>query len=254
MRSRAWFAIFAMGLLGIVILGFLTKVALDSNAELKSLVQFKASFLEAFRASGVREISLRRGETPGSYEVRLVLSRRSAAAEAAPAAAGTQSFGPRVDAPTGISGSVTPFEEKVLRFFVERFPDKSARTIDLRFACASTLGCSAARAERHVKVHLPQYRYWLREVERAERLAQALEETGFRLLSVRRDGGTQTAEIEPADSGSRSRRELAQLAEPVLRRHFSAGGYRRLVVRVRQETPPGVEEVSFDPAGREVPP
>ncbi len=260
MRSRAWFAILVIGFLGIVILGLLTKVALDSNAELKNIVQFKASLLDRFEASGVREVSLRRGESPGSYAVLLVISRRGLAAEAS--AAAESEGGPRVEGPTGLSGSVTPFEEQVLRFFAERFPDKSARTIDLRLARASAWGCSAPRAEREVRVLLPQYRVWLREKERAGRLAQALAGAGCRLLSVGRDGGTQTAEIAPSDSGSASSRELARLAEPILRQHCSLGGYRRLVVRVRSKVSSdgaapqasGVEEVSFDAAGREIRP
>lgn len=256
MRSRAWFAILVIGLLGVAMLGSLTKVAIESNSDLKELVRFKIELLGTFRDSGLEEVSLRRGKTFGAYEVRLTLSRRAAAAEAAGLApAEPPAAAPSPAVPSGTAGPLTALDQRILGFFAVKFPDKSARTIQLRYLRAGTLGCSAPRVEREVDVILPQYRTWLSEKEKLDRLAADLGEAGCRLVGARREGAVQVAEVAAKGPGGPSARDLARTAEPVLRRHFRLGGYRQLVVRVRAEAPSGpVEEVRFDASGRETGP
>lgn len=256
MRAKAWLAILVIGLLGVAMLGSLTKVAIESNSDLKELVRFKIDLLGAFRDSGVEEVSLRRGNVLGSYEVCLTLSRRAASAEAAgPPPAEPNPAAPSPAVASGTAGPLTALDQRILGFFATRFPDKSARRIQLRYLRAGAFGCSAPRVEREVDVILPQYRAWLSEKEKLERLAGDLEEAGCRLIGARREGVVQVAEVAAKGSGGPSARDLARAAEPILRRHFRLGGYRQLLVRVRAETPSGpVEEVRFDAAGRELGP
>jgi hypothetical protein len=73
MGSKSWSVIIGLGLACIVVLGVLTKVAIDSSPDLQAIIRFKTAFAKDFEDRGVSEVSVRK-QGEGGSSARLLLT------------------------------------------------------------------------------------------------------------------------------------------------------------------------------------
>lgn len=235
MRSRAWVAILAMGFLGVLIMGFMTKFAVDANPDLQKMIRFKVAMAQEFESCGLEEISLRKGVRSGAYSLHLT--------------------GPREKLPMDPS----LLDMKLSRYFAKNFPDKTARVLEISYVLPQKLGCTTNDPYHRKEYFLSSVRASMVDEERIERIGQALEKDAKgRVLSGFREGRTLLLVVEAPARLTGDLRQLASQVEPVVREQFRAEPYAALKLRVQRPAAGSPAdrgdfvEVQFDPRGREL--
>ena len=243
MHSRVWIGILLIGVLGIVMLGLLTKFAIDANPGLRDNIRFKVAFARDFSSEGIGEISLRRRGKGGGY--RLVMERSR----------------------TEATGNSSVLDQKIATYFAENFPDKSVRTLELSYVSGGSLGCAQGTPYHEQEIALSPVRVRLAARESRERLCRALEDDfQCRLVSEKREGRTLIVDLDGPALPEDSLRKLAEKMEPSIRHHFRINPYAKLRLRIwprsdqvpseqgasqeASKSPPKSVEVPFDPRGR----
>lgn len=253
MKSRAWVGIVVIGILGLTLLGFLTKFAIESNTDLQDIIRFKTAFARDFSDRGIEEVSLRRRHAGGRYSLVLTGSRDD------------------------LGSNIPTLDREVAAYFVENFPDEAARVLDISYVAEGAFGCRDDSFSRRQEVALGPLRRDLALREVRDRLSRALlEQSGSKLVTDRRDNRVLTVEVEAAPGASNSEADLRSLAleiEPIIRQHLRVHPYVRLRLRVVGDSrggPPAVTssgksatpgsapptqksvEVQFDARGRPI--
>jgi hypothetical protein len=248
MSARAWIIIMTMGLVGLCLLGLLTKFAVDSTPDLQRMIQFKSALASEFEDRGVEEVSMRKLHAKG-YHVLLTVGP------------GETSPGDRL-------------ETDVARYFVEKFPDRTVIALEVEKAARPSFGCGTIEPGPKRQFTLGQVRAEMAEEERRRRLeAEVAAAMGFRVVECGRQAGTLrvVAEAPPGYAGDLT--EAARKIEPFVR-STHGGKYSSLEVRARgpaapssggagldggakdrggapASAPPREAEVRFDRAGKE---
>jgi hypothetical protein len=247
MHSRVWVGIVLIGVLGVVILGFLTKFAIDSNAGLRDVIRFKTAFAREFETAGFEDVSLRR--RPGGSGYALVLTCSTPSGSADPAV----------------------LDRRIAEYFVENFSDGGARVLEISYVLPTGFGCRSEEPFRTQEVALGGVRSHLElRGERARLEATLRDGFGSRLLSDRFEGRNIVVEVEAQGEASGDLRGFAGRIEPSVRERFRVQPYAQLILRVRAPRGPngkegpgeigsegatgtaGFVEVRYDPKGREV--
>lgn len=243
MHSRVWIGIVLIGVLGVVILGFLTKFAVDSNAGLRDVIRFKAAFAKEFGAEGFEDVSLRK--RPGGSGYIMVLSCPTSQPAGDPAA----------------------MDQRIAEYFVENFPDGGGRLLDLSYVASGRFGCGSEEPIRTQEIVLGGVRSHVELREQRKSLATALRnEFGCRLIADRFEGRSIVVEVEGPRDAPDGLRGLAGRIEPAVRERFRVQPYVQLVLRIRaarteartdgrgEDGPDAgdVLEVRYDPRGREI--
>jgi len=235
MSSRAWIAILGLGIGGLVILGILTKVAVESSPELQALIRVKAALAEELSADGVEEVSLRRSRERRGLALSLVFAREQA-------------------------GAVPEeLDQRLAEQIVKELQEDAGGVLELDYTSASGLGCEGPSPVRKALVPLAPVRVRLADREAHRRLSERfLAGRKVRFASYSRsDRGLEVSLEAPGDPGG-DLKELAFELEPELRSAFGSNPYPLLWVRVgtAPAAPPATQaeacEVLFDRFGQEL--
>lgn len=239
MSTRAWLVIVAMGLGSIVILGILTKVAVESNPDLQSMIRFKAAFAQDWLPDGVEEVQLRKA--PQKQGHLLIVTLPEAAVS---------------------SGAV--FDNRVAEYFVSRFDGKPSLALEIEYLSPAFLGCAGQSSIRKARVNLAPVRVRVADREAARKLAARLEESrSARFLRHERGERDLATDLEAPVGFGGDWNELCFQLEPDVRAAFAANVYSSLKLRLFEASPPPGEaapggpltpksEVRFDRLGREL--
>jgi hypothetical protein len=169
MRSRSLLTIVLIGCLGMGGLAGATKLAFDSDGELREIARFKVSLVESFAARGVGEASFRRSRALGCATLRLVADPR------------------RVGAST--SSEAEALDREIAEFVLAKFP-RSRGTLKLEYMLPAGFGCRQPAPFRHSTLSFAEVssRVEVRARRRAveDDLAQAL--PGLRLVGLEQSG------------------------------------------------------------------
>jgi hypothetical protein len=228
--------IVVIGILGLALLGFMTKFAIESNADLRDVIRFKTAFAEDFESSGIEEVSLRR--YPNGF--RMTLTRSADSSPSSP--------GERQDA---------ALDERIAEYFVREFPDRSIRVLNLKHVSPGSFGCRAGEILREQEIALEGIRQAVALQERRQRMLTSLREAyGCDLVAERRDGRVLRLELRAPGTSTLSLEDLASRIEPSLRAFFGGHTYHRLDLRLESgagtQPQPEALEVSFDSRGQKV--
>ena len=238
MGSKQWIVILAFGLVGLCSMGLLTKFAVDSNPQLKKLVQIKAALASDLRPRGVEEVSLRR--MPGSgFQIRLVCE---------PEAGGDD------------------LDLLAAKNFAKGYPEAVGDQLEVLRVEPAGFGCSGESIAKQSQFNLQALRLSTAEEARQERVAGDLsQKLGLRLLGRKKEDRTLRVEVQaPPGAALEEMEALARKAEPIVRAAEFPPTYTVLTLVVHPQpeaaAPPGstvevrvpvVIEVRFDLRGRE---
>lgn len=235
MRSRTWMGIVVIGILGLALLGFMTKFAIESNSDLRDVIRFKTAFAEDFADSGIEEVSLRRYQSG----FRMTITRSLGTHSAGPGDrdGGDRDGGDRDDA---------ALDERIAEYFVRKFPDRAIRVLNLTHVSPGSFGCRSGEILREQEIALERIRQTVAIEERRQRMLGSLREAyGCELVSDRRDGRVLELELRVPETRVLTLEELATRIEPSLRAFFGGHTYHRLDLRLES----AVKEPSSGPAG-----
>ncbi len=233
MGTRAWLVILVMGIGTLVVLGILTKVAVDANPELQAMIRFKSAFAQDWSSDGVEEVQLRKAPQKRGHHL-FVTVRESA-------------------------GSIgAAFDDRVAEYFVSRFKGKPQGTLDIEYQAPAFLGCSGPSSFRKVQVNLGPVRVRVADQEASSRLSSKLAEASLaRLLRHERGARELLVELAAERGFDGDWDDLARRIEPEVRAAFLASPYLALRLRIFEDSAapsPRVPrvEVQFDRGGNEL--
>lgn len=229
MGARAWLAILAMGLGCVVVMGLLTKVAVDSSPELQAMIRFKAAFAEDFASRQVEEVQLRKAVEKRGHVLIVTLPR--------PAATAT-----------------TPaFDTEVAEYFVARYEGKPGASLKIEYISPAVFGCTGNDPVRSPEIALGPVRLRVTDRAAARRLAGRLgERHRSTLVGFERGERDLTVEVQGPGDYDGAWDETALKLEPEARLAFAGNPYVALIVKVygvpRPAAPePGGEASPADP-------
>jgi hypothetical protein len=236
MRSRPWIAILAIGIVALLVLGFLTKLAVEASPQLQNVIRFKTAFAKDFNDERVEEVSLRKSSRGGGYQL-ILRSRR--------------------DAPLPESQDL---DQRIAEYFVEKFPDKDARRLEISYEWVGSMGCEGGAPYRSKEVALLSVREGIEEKVRRDKAAAALlRDHSVSVRTWKREGRDLLVELDLPSSATGDGRSVALRLEPAVREACRAVPYSQLRLVLRRGGDPAAggsspltEEFRFDPRGREV--
>jgi hypothetical protein len=154
---------------------------------------------------------------------------------------------------------------RIAEYFVENFPDKDARRLDISYQWLESWGCSGGAPYRSTEIALSSVREGIEEKSRKEKAATVLlRDHSVRIRTWKREGRGLLVELDlpssPADGGgsqdgrSKDGRSTALRLEPAVREACRALPYSQLRLLLRSEggSDSLPEEFRFDPRGREL--
>jgi hypothetical protein len=230
MHSRPWIAILAIGVVALLVLGFLTKLAIESSPQLQNAIRFKTAFARDFSDHRVEEVSLRKSPK-GGYQL-ILRSRR--------------------DAPLPESPDL---DQRIAEYFVQKFPDKDVRRLDISYEWTGSWGCGGGTPYRSKEIALFTVREGIEEKGRRDKVADALlRDHAVRVRTWNREGRGLLVELDVPPSLDGDGRSTALRLEPTVREACRAVPYSQLRLLLRREegSSPLSEEFRFDPRGREL--
>ena len=177
MRSRSLIAIVVLGIGAMIAFGMATKIALDSNGQLRRITEFKVAFLDAFGGRGVEEVSFRwlpRGE---GAMLRLVVD------------------------PRRLEG-VPYLHDDIAEYVLQKLPAVGYR-LTLSYLAPRGLGCSGSEAYLVKEIDLGQVRRAIRAREQKQHFAEALRTAnGARLEGLERADRTVHVTVSRGEEAS----------------------------------------------------
>jgi hypothetical protein len=241
MGSKQWIVILAFGLVGLCSMGLLTKFAVDSNPQLKKIVQIKAALASDLRSRGVEEVSLRRMPRSG-FQIRLVCE---------PEAGGDD------------------LDLLAAKSFAKGYPEAVGEKLEVLRVEPAGFGCSGETVAKQTEFNLQSLRVSAAEEGRQERLSGDLaQKLGMRLIRrVKEDRALRVEVQAPPGAALEEMQALARKAEPIVRAAEFPPTYANLILVVHPQpessgqaaAPVKVQvpvsiEVRFDLRGRELGP
>jgi hypothetical protein len=152
---------------------------------------------------------------------------------------------------------------QVARYFVEKFPDRTASSLEVERASRPSFGCGAAEPQGKRQFTVSQVRTAMAEEERLKKLDEEVGRLlGFRVVECERKGGVLRVVAESPPGFAGDLKDAARKIEPIAR--AAQPRYSSLVVRARRAQPaasaappaaapkPEEVEVRFEPSGREI--
>lgn len=242
MRSKAWFGILITGIVGLLALGYLAEMALESSPELQRIVQFKTAFAQDFESRGVETVQLRKAAGGSSYH--LLLARR------------WDGNDPR---------DLERLEAEIARYFVERFPEADVRALQIYHIQAGARELEEGSAYRVGTQALGPARAARKAEARRSALVERLgKDFQVRWVGEERHERVVTVTLDPPRASWGDLRGLSLRLEPIVRERYRDEPYGTLILRWEPSSGeagvtggeegglPLPEEVRFDGRGREV--
>lgn len=239
MGSRAWIVILGLGIGSVVILGIITKVAVESSPELQAMIRCRAALAQELGPTGVEDVSLRRSRERRGLTLKLTFPR---------ARLGTQ---------------LEALDQTIAERLLEQFKGDAGGVLEIDYQSIASWGCAGATSVRQALVPLAPVRVRLADRQAASALDTRLQASNRgRLANHRRSERELIVEIELPPGFVGEATELAFGLEPEIRTTFGGNLYQQLLVKLQRASPTEASavpplptppsEVRFDRLGREL--